>query len=279
MRQLKTYAYDDLKSVWIREAEKLKARKYPPLIYEINIIKEAPDAATELITNFTTEFDGTTTPVEIGVVSSDAGDDTGAGDHVQQVTVFGVDENDAYTTDDIATNGVAIVDGTVKWKRLISAWASSWGSGGADAAGNITIVTKTTGAATYMTIAAGSNETVSARFWIASGYSARIIRAKMSLYANVAAGSDIDTKAASLLWPLFTDGTDTDPDIVNGLHCGYSDVVDVMNPFGFQEYAGGDDAKLTFYHHCTDDDANEDFAYYICLLIWPTSNANRGLPS
>ena len=114
-------------------------------------------------------FDGTTTPIVVYVISSSASDtNVGGAGHAEKVTIIGLDENGIIKKEKVETNGTTQVATTTKWKRIFHAYCSEWGSGGDDAAGNITI-TNTGQAATYLTIAAGVNESDGCKFWVDTG--------------------------------------------------------------------------------------------------------------
>lgn len=86
-------------------------------IINVNVVLEAPDTLAELAVGNTDIFDGTVTPVEVDIVSSEAADKSLA------VTIIGIDENDAYAEETIATDksdGTTPVTTTKLWKRLLA---------------------------------------------------------------------------------------------------------------------------------------------------------------
>lgn len=153
-------------------------------------------------------FNGVAVPIIVYAISSSASDDSGGADHAQTVKLLGIDENDAFIIVEIALNGQVQVATTVKFKRLIHAWVNNWGSGGQDAAGNITI-TNTGQAATYLTIAAGSNESDGMALWLVDGmqYNISHIDFKMTTSANANAALLIKESRVN-----FGNGSDPDYD-------------------------------------------------------------------
>lgn len=130
------------------------------------IAQETSAAAAELGVAATAEKDGATTPFQVVVVSSDVGDiDTGAG-KVRAVRVIGITvtsvalfkkgETPLYTIEELKMNGTTDVTSTRFYIRVIHVYACRWGSGGADAEGNITLEAPANTA--LLTIAAGTNE-------------------------------------------------------------------------------------------------------------------------
>ena len=115
-------------------------------------------------------FDGTTTPIIVYVISASDTDKDAADGHARKVTIIGLTANGLETEVIPITTagGTTQAAGTTLWKRIFHAYVSAWGSGGNDAAGNITI-TNTGQTATYLTIAAGSNESDGMAFWVDSG--------------------------------------------------------------------------------------------------------------
>jgi len=114
-------------------------------------------------------FDGTSTAAVVYVDSSDA-KDTAAGDGVRSVTIIGILESGLVGTVTVATGGTTGTSSVTKFQRIFHAYASSWGVE-PDAAGNILIQNQAAdGGTTYLTIAAGTNESDGAAFWVPSGY-------------------------------------------------------------------------------------------------------------
>lgn len=114
-------------------------------------------------------FDGTTTPIIVYAISDSVNDtNTGGAGHAEKVTIIGIDENSALTQETVELDGTTEVATTTLWRRIFHAYVSEHGSGGDDAAGNITI-TNTGQVATYLTIAAGVNESDGAKIWLDEG--------------------------------------------------------------------------------------------------------------
>jgi len=136
-----------------------------PMTFEI-AVSEATSAVAEIGTAATAAFDGTTTPAVIYVDSSSANDTDAADKDVRAVHVIGISvssvkgfnegEKPLYSVEEIRTSGTTAVISTRFYLRLLHAYAAEWGSGGAEAAGNVIITNVTP--TTYLQIDADSNE-------------------------------------------------------------------------------------------------------------------------
>lgn len=123
--------------------------------------------------------DGTATPFKINVVSSDVNDTDATTGDARKVRLIGIsvpaDATDStiaaatgtvdrdwangkeeYTVEEISLNGTTDVYSQRFWIHVMHAYCSDWGSGGADAKGNITVESPAN--TTLLTIAAGANE-------------------------------------------------------------------------------------------------------------------------
>lgn len=161
-----------------------------PMAIEISI-SEIASAAAEIGTAATAAKDGTTTPFIAIAVSSSASDDSGATDHLQRIHLIGISvssaanyilgkEDPVYSIEEIVLNGVADVNSVRYYLRVLHAYGVSWGSGGSDAAGNVTIEAPANTA--LLTMDAGDNETNnSGMIWLATNYEGRWTRLFISL--------------------------------------------------------------------------------------------------
>ena len=136
-----------------------------PMTFEI-AVSEATSAAAEIGTAADAAFDGTTTPQVAYIDSSHADDTDSSIKDVRAVHIIGIScssvgafndgEKPLYSIEEIRTSGTTAVVGTRAYLRILHAYAAEWGSGGANAAGNIIITNVTP--TTYLTIDAASNE-------------------------------------------------------------------------------------------------------------------------
>lgn len=158
-----------------------------PTMFEIFCTGTSSADATELGGAANSAKDGTTTPFGITVVSSDAGDIDAADGKVRAIAVIGVSIPYAditkfvadptkvevcYSVEEVRMNGTTDVVCTDRaYLRLIHAYAIEWGSGGADAEGNITVESPANTA--LLTISAGSNESNASTIYGAQDHWAR----------------------------------------------------------------------------------------------------------
>lgn len=143
--------------------------------FEIFWVGATQAAAEELGTAAASVKDGTTTPFQITVVSSSANDTNTSAGHVRKVALIGIScsspsldlEDLKYTVEVINLNGTTDVTSTRYYTRLIHAYACDWGSGGSDAAGNITI--ESPADTTLMQITATYNESDASALYFKAG--------------------------------------------------------------------------------------------------------------
>ena len=142
-------------------------------------------AATELGGANAVVLAATTTPVKLRLVSSSANDDSGAADHLQKVSILGVTvqslgafvagtEDPALTIEQVALSGVTPLSTSLYYLRAIHMYGCLWGSGGADAAGNVILTDDDVPTNTYHTIAAGANESTGCRIYVPKKYRAHL---------------------------------------------------------------------------------------------------------
>jgi hypothetical protein len=159
--------------------------KYPMQI-EI-FYSAAPSAnATEIGSAADSALDGTTTPVQLIVVSSSATDtDTSVG-NVRAVHLIGLTvasatdyingvEKPVYSVEEVRMNGTTNVTTTRYYVRVMHAYAIEWGTGGGgathDAEGNITIENPEN--TTKIGIDAGDNDSNNTIIYIGDGFYGR----------------------------------------------------------------------------------------------------------
>lgn len=166
-----------------------------PVYIEIFYTGTSSTNATEIGAAGDAAKDGTTTPFKLVLVSSSANDADSAAGHVRKVRVIGVsvpataadatiaaatgtvDQNwangmEQYTLEEISMNGSTDVYSQRFWIRVMHIYASEWGSGGGDAAGNIAAESPANTA--LFTIAAAANESQGGKIFGCYGHSGRL---------------------------------------------------------------------------------------------------------
>lgn len=154
-------------------------------------------------------FDGTSVAAKVWVVSSDA-KDTAAGVGVQQVTLLGIGATGLFQSEVVTMAGATDVQTTATWQRLFHMYASRWGTE-LDAAGTIICESDNVATATYLTIAAGANESDGAAIWVPSGYYYQVQEMSLALLTR---GAETTVLLAKVDYNNF-DGSGTDPDLTD----------------------------------------------------------------
>ena len=167
-----------------------------PRFIEVKWIGTTQVAAEELGTAANAVKDGTTTPFQITVVSSQANDLDAATGDARKVAIIGVSVSSiaAYGAGEKATLGVEVVNLngvsdvlTSRWYlKVIHAYCCDWGSTGGDAVGNITIESPAN--TTLLTIAAGYNESNGGTLYFAEGDSVLVDTIRILPTVTLAAG-------------------------------------------------------------------------------------------
>ena len=154
-------------------------------------VSEAASAAAEIGTAADSALNGTTTPVQVIVVSSSADDTDNSAKDVRNIHLIGIsvasptdyingDEDPVYSVEEIAMNGTTNVTSDRYYLRVMHAYACRWGSNGSDAAGNITVEYPENTA--LLTMDAGDNESNSSGLiYLADEYEGRWERCFVSL--------------------------------------------------------------------------------------------------
>lgn len=139
-------------------------------------------AAEELGTAASSVLDGTTTPLQLTIDGAQANDTDAATGDARKIAIIGVSvssigafnagEAPKLTVEVINLAGTTAVTSTRWYLRLIHGYICDWGSGGADAKGNVTI--ESPAATVGQTVAATYNESDGGTLFFASGDKVRL---------------------------------------------------------------------------------------------------------
>jgi hypothetical protein len=259
--------------------EALLARGCQPRLLAIHYTGTGSASFTELGGAPDNEFDGTTTAASVFVESASADDDAGnAAGHAHEVTVLGIDENGAVTTEAVALDGTTAVETSTKWKRIWHASVTNWGTGGADAADAITVGDDSGPTTTYLTIAAGTNESNGASLWLPENVALMIYNAGLHLL-DASIANDRDGTAVRVSWTACDHAnsgrsTGTDPDnaaIGAGVTVESSTVLEKW-PLPLPLY-GSDNGNVLLAESKINNGV--DFAVHFQFLVWSVTTANQ----
>lgn len=131
-----------------------------------------------------TVLDGTSTADAMYIESSDALDDTGATDCVQEVIINMVNTSGDPYRKTVATTGLTGTLVDEEAVRIYSFYSTAWGTGDGgshQAEGNITLGDDAGPTNTFVTIAADDNESDGGRIWVPDGYNSIIERVKIDV--------------------------------------------------------------------------------------------------
>lgn len=139
-------------------------------------VTDATDVDSGVVIVITNQGNTSNVGAQVWVVSSSANDNDIAAGHVRKVSIIGyrnVGGSDLQLdSEEINMKGTTRVGSTyTDWIRIINFEASDWGTGGSDAAGNITL-TDFDGTNTFYTITAGDNTANGGRIYIPNGFRA-----------------------------------------------------------------------------------------------------------
>lgn len=229
-------------------------------------IMPSPAAQANVENGRSNEFDGTTTPIIVYVISADVKDNgTTPGVGVRSVSVFGVDEHDDYIEDTILTNGTTQVAGTVKFKRLINAKAATVGTD-KDAAGAIRI-TNTGQTETYLTIAIATIASVGTRMYLADGWEGMPLDVCAAVIQTEDANKTLLTDGAN--WDQVWDGGTTMSLLSDQLDMQSIVATESGKCFCCDVKTGSEDAYWVIKHQSIDTDITDiEIRYLQIFAVW-----------
>jgi len=213
------------------------------------------------------------------VVGGTAAADAAAGTGIRTVGIFGISATAAagtftYYLETVTMAGATPVTTARYYKRIIAVIALTWGSGG-KAAGAITVSEKGGTSNCYATLQANMNCTVNARFYLATGYNAAVIKFTGNHVATSTASTavplTVGTNARLIFQP---DGSKAD-EAVRALT-----LLPVMQaePLAYDREIAGDDTKyFTIKHQTLKQDANCDAHYHLKIAVWRTTRLNTNV--
>ena len=254
--------------------KELMKDQYRPKIIELNIQQEAPNAAAEILVNYTNIFDGTSTAAVLYYDSSSA-NDTAAGTGARTATILSVNEDgDDYQeiTDDLA--GMSGTATTEKHQRILFHKVASAGSGNTSA-GNITLQDDAAGSNVYCTIAAGDLSSISARIYCPDNWKMQMIyiRAQVTEVNHATAAITADT--GFIFYPIVYENAMTPDDPQAYAVSSSRSPVELHNVTTAIDSNGG--ANYISLKHVTKEDDNNSLALYkIIYLVWDTQITARG---
>lgn len=192
------------------------------------------------------------------LVSASANDSDGATKHVRTVEVIGWDYNGDPAKVSVAMNGTTHVKLGTRLKAVSHMKATSFGSGGQDAADDITLVTSNTGnGTTLLTIAGGSTESNGARIYVPDGSYIIVTLMRLCNITNANTGSTM----LQLFFSGFEHILNTDPDIDNlTIVCGQEGMVE-LKPIFITPRVGTDTAFITIKEREVSATGNETFYF------------------
>lgn len=262
--------------------KELLRQQYYPVVYEVWLNQEAPDAEAEIMVDFTGVFDGSGTAAVLYYDSSSA-NDAAAGVGIRTIRIFGVDEAGTDFQDVIdsmdGTTGTATAE---KWTRLNNFKGVTAGANG-DAEGTITLQDDAGGTTKHATIAAGNIGAVSARFYFPYGWNAFMAGVEANAYkashATEGFGDSGDTTISGLLFrPIWTDNTGIANDDI-----AYYPVTPIESPVMIRDLTPhiaqteDEECYITLQHVAKEDDNNYTGFYKIWYIAYRTTSAGRGI--
>jgi hypothetical protein len=228
------------------------------LIYNIS----SPSASFTEFSAWDNELDELTTPVQLHYKSSAALDKDAAGGTVRAIKLIGFtvdsvsdyqngDEDPKWTIETLrmdSSDGTTDQTTTKYYLRVLHCYACEWGTGDTsshEAEGNITIGDDSTPTTTYLTIAAGDNDSNGSKVIIPDGYRAYIPKCVIQLKA--APTNIYDGTAVQMTITDEGNELNTAPDITDRVWV--STILEGQNIFnGFDTHGieGSDGCILTF---------------------------------
>lgn len=237
-------------------------------VIEYDLFQESPAAKAEIRVAYTDEFDGVATPAVVDIISTDINDTAGS-TGATAYDLFVIDENDDYVVERIAANGQSAATSVTLCKRLLQLKVATAGSS-KKAEGVVTVHENGGAVNTYMTIAANGLSTISARLYLASGYTAVAgFLMGNSIFTTAAATVDLD--AGSNMYFVYAD-----EDLTREIIHKYT-IIPTTNvrpiPSHWEPRVGTGDNYLTMQHEALNTGKKKDFQIDLFFLVWEEHNA------
>lgn len=249
----------------------LKEANLDPYILDIKMTGTSGGTTAAEIDPPDNVFDGETTPAKLWVVSSSTSDTDAAISHCRLVKIIGIAEVAKYspfnkslgnkrivTEEIVALDGTTDVETTNLWVRVFHMSGIKFGSGGQDAAGDITLSDDASGTTVYLTISTGNTESNGAALFVPLNQKMVSVNesAAMTSMTNAPTTNVILTKDYEVSVLGRTDD-DLSKDI--GVASAYNTVIPTMSPKSYGN-------KIIFKHHHVTG-ANT-WAWNVPMLIW-----------
>ena len=262
--RMRLYEFEDIGRGYLAGISKDIREKEPKLL-KLHVIGKPADAAGFAEIDADTNDAHTATAVLIEWLSGNDLDAGEAADHVQQFMTIGIDENDNLVTreeDMHATAGTTVVASTNYYKNLFHAYSSDWGTGDADAAGQIDI--RKIDNTVHISIPAGDNESNGSGFRVPDGHACMLYKSNLWRKAITL---DEGVVIRIIYVDEFIDGDSTQAAAdrcINWYDACESTYTISMFPEGMVFEAG---TTLSFWHSSLVD-AGEDYDLTLEFLIW-----------
>lgn len=237
-----------------------------PKLLKLHVVGKPADAAGFAEIDADTNDAHVTTAALIEWLSGSDNDNLTAGGHLQQFVTIGIDANDEIVAREEnmhATAGTTVVESTTYYKNVFHAYGSDWGTGDADAAGQIDI--RKLDNTIYISIPAGDNESNGSGFRVPDDHSCLLYKSKLWRKA-VSVDEGVIIRIIYIDPLIDGDSTQAAADrCINWYDCcagGYEYNASFQEGIVF-----GEGTTLQFYHSSLVD-AGEDYDLTLEFLIW-----------
>lgn len=192
-----------------------------PQLLTLHIVATPADLAGFLEIDPPTSVFAETTAVALESISDSGDDGNEATDHLQGISVIGINGSDKMVTVQLLADSVAWGEqlGTELWKNVFHCYGSKWGTGDRDPAGAVDI--RTIGDVVIVELVAGDNEGNGAAFVVPHGHVAMLYGGRLTRSTTTGAWANDEGVAIRIL---------------------YIDALDALNPGGAGAPAAADRA-------------------------------------
>jgi hypothetical protein len=198
------------------------------------------------------------------IVSSSANDADAAAKHARKVKIIGIDENNDPIIEEVSLDGASYVETSNAFKAVSHMYVSSFGTGGSDAAGNITLENTDTGnGSTLLTISANGTESNGARIYVPDGSFAVIEKAKLVQLTNANTG----TVTVNIYYSGFDHAKNTDSDLDYLQMIAFNQVPMEISDSDIKR-VGTDTAYIVVKERERGTDGNETFDFILKIITW-----------
>lgn len=242
-----------------------------PQLLTLHIIGKPADVAGFSEIDPPTSVHSVSTAVAIETISSSADDGNAAGDHLQGISIIGINGNNKMVTvQNLATTAAwtTFQLETELWKNIFHPYGSKWGTGDKDPAGDVDV--RTIADVVIVELAAGDNEGNGAAFVVPDGHVAMLYG---GIFRRLTASGAWANDEGVKIRIVYIDAIDGATGLVAADRAGNWIELVIAGQYGEQELEVPkghmfEEGSQIIHQHSSAVNAGENYDLYLQYLIW-----------